>query len=395
MLFLSCIQPKQGSLLPRSLGSLVRSPSHRVSCLYQSLYRKIGYAPQTNAYRVAKTTYIPIMVRRKAYTKVEKTGQVRPDHVKGMGDVVFKGFQCLNPECEEFIFVRKEDISEFFEIFCPRCDQLHRYGEETQFYNYKLINTSENSVLNEGTFSVLHDDYIDESTEFKYCIICCTLKPLNHFDRHSARKSHRQGECRLCKAIYNEIKNPTRTTDQHREAAQKRRLYMELTGGEKIDSSMIYKRFSYRCFKCGVDLSQDVNAKSIQHSGNLDHTLPAKFLWPLTNQNATLLCQRHNGEKAEKWPSEFYTDQEIRRLVTLTGIPYETMVGAPHYNPEAINRLQDPEFVDALLTKYAAYMEEMITVRNRILTSTGFDMFRASTDLSKTWIGKADQKLIK
>ncbi|MGH7620958.1 MAG: hypothetical protein ACREMU_01330 [Gemmatimonadaceae bacterium] len=45
------------------------------------------------------------MVRRKAYTKVEKRGQVRPEYVQGMGDVVFKGFQCLAPECHEFIFV--------------------------------------------------------------------------------------------------------------------------------------------------------------------------------------------------------------------------------------------------------------------------------------------------
>ena len=27
-----------------------------------------------------------------------------------MGDVVFKGFQCLNSECLEFIFVRKGEI---------------------------------------------------------------------------------------------------------------------------------------------------------------------------------------------------------------------------------------------------------------------------------------------
>lgn len=331
------------------------------------------------------------MARRKAYTRVYKDNQIRADHVKRMGDVVFKGFQCMNPECEEFIFVRKDDVSEFFEILCPTCEFMHKYGDETKFYDYELRDLRDESVIRKGAFTILHDDYVDEAEEFKYCIICNTIKPLAFFDRHGSRKSKRQGECRLCKAVYNELKNPTRTTDQHREAAQKRRLYMELTGGDKIDSKHIYERFGYKCFKCGEDLSQDIQEKSVQRGGNLDHTLPAMYLWPLTNDNATLLCQRHNGEKAQKWPSEFYTDQELRRLVTLTGIPYETLTGQPHYNPDAIATLRDPEFVDALLAKYAAYMGEMITIRNRILEATGLDMFAASKSLSKSWIERADK----
>lgn len=310
-----------------------------------------------------------------------------------MGDVVFKGLQCLHPECKQFIFVRKDEISEYFEITCPACGHLHKFGEEAKFFDYQLMNTEENSLIEEGEFSILHDDYVDEAKEFKYCIICYTLKPLEYFDRHSARKSQHQGECRLCKAVYNKLKNPTRTADQHREAAQKRRLYMDLTNGDKIESKEIYERFGFKCFKCGEDLSQDIQTKSVQRGGNLDHTLPAKFLWPMTNYNATLLCRQHNGEKAEKWPSEFYSDQEIKRLVTLTGIPYETMVSEPHYNPDAIERLHDPEFVDMLIAKYAAYMEEVILIRNRIVTATGFDMFSVSRTLSKAWIEEADRKL--
>ena len=168
---------------------------------------------------------------------------------------------------------------------------------------------------------------------------------------------------------------------------------MDLTESNKINSKEIYERFGYKCFKCGEDLSQDIQVKSVQRGGNLDHTLPAKFLWPFTNHNATLLCQRHNGEKAEKWPSEFYTDQEIKRLVTLTGISYDTMTGEPHYNPDAIERLHDPEFVDTLLAKYAASMDEMINIRNRILNATGFDMFGVSKTLSKAWTVKANTRL--
>lgn len=331
------------------------------------------------------------MARRKLYTKVEKANQVRPDHVKGMGDIVFKGFQCLRAECQEFIFVRKDEISEFFEFHCPSCNHAHKFGEDAKFYDYKLLHTEKKTVLREGEFSILHDKYVNEAEEFKYCIVCCTLKPLDLFDKHSARRSKRQGECRLCKSVYNDIKNPTRTTDQHREAAQKRRLYMDLTGGEKIDSSQIYERFNYKCFKCEKDLSQDILSNSAQH-GNLDHTLPAKLLWPLTNQNATLLCQRHNGEKAEKWPSEFYSEQELKRLVKLTGIPYATLISEPYYNPDAIEKLHDREFVNFLLEKYAAYMDEMIIIRNKILSATGFDMFSMSNNLSKTWVDLADKE---
>ena len=310
-----------------------------------------------------------------------------------MGDVVFKGFQCLSPECTQYIFVRKSDISEFFEIPCAACGHVHKYGDESAFYDYQLLDLRDDSTLSQGRFSILHDDYINEATEFKYCIVCCTLKPLPLFDRHAARRSQRQGECRLCKAAYNSLKNPTRTVDQHREAAQKRRLYMDLAEAPKIDSRRIYKRFNYRCFKCGQDLSHDIQAQSATRGGNLDHTLPAKFLWPLTTENATLLCQGHNREKAEQWPSTFYTDQELKDLVMLTGITYATLTAAPHYNPVAIDKLNDPDFVDRLLAKYAAYMNEMITIRNRILTAEGFDMFAVSRNLSQTWIEKADQEL--
>jgi hypothetical protein len=56
------------------------------------------------------------MPRRKPYTKVVKTNQIRAEHVRGMGDIVFKGLQCLNSECQEFIFIRKDEIGDDFEL---------------------------------------------------------------------------------------------------------------------------------------------------------------------------------------------------------------------------------------------------------------------------------------
>lgn len=119
------------------------------------------------------------MPRRKPYTKVVKTHQIRAEHVQGMGDVVFKGFQCLTSECQEFIFVRKDEIHDGFEFTCPTCETVMLSGDETQFYEYKLVDERDNSTTEEGTFAILHDNYIEEAREYKYCIICNTIKPLD------------------------------------------------------------------------------------------------------------------------------------------------------------------------------------------------------------------------
>ena len=164
-------------------------------------------------------------------------------------------------------------------------------------------------------------------------------------------------------------------------------MYLDLSASTKINSEEIYKRFDYRCFKCGRDLRK-VDTKERP----LDHTLPAVFLWPLTTENATLLCREHNGEKSGNWPSAYYSANELKTLAVLTGIPYETLAGPPHYNPEAIERLKIPEQVDQLLTKYAAYIEEIIKLRNRVLEREEVDFFEYSTTISPAWVRQADQE---
>lgn len=326
------------------------------------------------------------MARREAYTEVTKINQVRAAHVKDMGDVVFKVFQCFNPDCQEIIAVREDSLGDPLEVVCPKCSYIHRSGDAQKFYDYELVNKKLGVVVETGAFEILIDDYIDEASQFKYCIICNTLKPLDSFHRHAPRKSGRQGECRLCKTVYNGLKNQTRITDQHREAAQKRRLYVDITGPSKIDSGQIRKRFDNKCFKCGCDLS---NPKD----GHLDHTLPVSLLWPLTTDNATLLCGRHNGEKSGKWPSEYYSDKELRELSIRTGVDYKILCGPPHINPVAIGALGNKVFVDQLLAKYAAYIEEIIRVRNRIIRMNGFDFFSVTPSISPTIVDHANSML--
>lgn len=306
-----------------------------------------------------------------------------------MGDVVWRSFQCLDPRCTHQIVVREDEVSGDFQIRCDTCGFVHQAGEAEKLFDYELIDTRDGSEIEAGPFEILHDDYVGEAARLKYCVLCGALKPLALFDRHSARASGRQGECNLCKQVYNGIKNQTRIAEQHREASQKRRLYTQFETG-KLDIEAIYRRFEGRCFKCHEDLSADLVDRAAAKVGNLDHTLPVFFLWPLTVDNATLLCRVHNGEKAEKWPGAFYTDAELRRLATLTGIPYRDLTGEPFFNPEALDRLRAPAFVEALFEKFARYPEELLRLRNRIIEATGYDFLTASPRISRSWREKAD-----
>ncbi len=334
------------------------------------------------------------MPRRSPYSKVNKTNQIRADHVNRMGDVVFKGFQCLNPFCKEYIFVREDEIGEDFCIICPACGYEHKLGGETKFYDYSMdVNDDEGKPISvsTGSFTIYHDDYVAEAKQYKYCIICNALKPIELFAKHGSRKSGHQGECTLCKNAYNEIKNGTRLSDQHREAAQKRRLLLDVAGSPKINSREVELRYDKKCFCCGKDLSDITDNKEKP----LDHTLPVFYLWPLTTENATLLCKNCNGEKSGIWPSKFrkYTDTHLRRLAILTGYDYSLLAGEPQYNPQAIEDLHNPEKVEALLVKYAAYMTEVIKLRNRIFTDTGFDFFSVSETISEVYIRQANELL--
>jgi hypothetical protein len=308
-----------------------------------------------------------------------------------MGDRAFRGFQCLNKSCTNFLFVDTDSVLTDFEITCDKCGFCHKAGEVTALYSYELLDERDGKIIEAGSFEILHDDYVLEAEEFKYCIICGALKPLNMFGLHSARVTGRQGECRICKQVYNTIKNQTRLVEQHREASQKRRLYTYFEDPTKLDIAAIYDRFECRCFKCGIDLSSDLSGGSSAKLGNLDHTLPVYYLWPLTTNNATLLCRNHNGAKAEKWPGVFYSKQELRRLSALTGVDYRLMEADPTFNPEAIAKLQESDFVESLFLKFARYPDELLRLRNRVLDSTGHDFLDIGANVSADWKDKADQ----
>jgi hypothetical protein len=107
--------------------------------------------------------------------------------------------------------------------------------------------------------------------------------------------------------------------------------------------------------------------------------------------NATLLCEKDNGTKSGKWPSEYYTAEELKRLAVLTGIAHELLAGPPQVNPGALAQLKRKEFVDQMLAKYARYIDEIIKLRNRILRQAGFDFFSVTESISQAIVRRADE----
>lgn len=322
------------------------------------------------------------MVRRETRIRLEKTDRQRSTRSAGRSDVEYRAFECPAPECGNFIVIRASELSAAsYSFSCAQCGEKYGTGDVVKLFDWTL--TEEGLRIDQGTFELDIDDYVKESASYKYCILCNTLKPFEAFGLHRTRKTGRQSECRECKTRYNHIKNSTRTQDQHRESAERRRIYVELGGTTHFDQQIVRRRFDNKCFQCGVDVADEGKAQ-------FDHTLPVLFLWPMTSENATLLCGPDNGAKGARWPSEVYSERKLRELSVLTGYPYDLLAGLPSFNPGAIAALQDASKVQNLLTRHAHYRGNVLVLRNRILEAEGYDFFEAVPSLSQDWKTAAD-----
>ena len=123
-------------------------------------------------------------------------------------------------------------------------------------------------------------------------------------------------ECRSCKGAINAVLNPKRSKEQLHESAVRRRIADLFLEGENetIDLQDLFNRFEHKCFKTKIPL--DINDRS---SWAVDHILPSKYLYPLTKENAALLSKNANENKRDKWPSKFYTNNELIELAKITG----------------------------------------------------------------------------
>jgi hypothetical protein len=324
------------------------------------------------------------MSRRPPYSRVEKSGQHRPEHVKGQGDVVYRRFECFNPICTATQRVIDADCGPGFSFECATCGYVLYDGGSEALFDYKLVEVDSGEEVAAGSFAPGHRDYLDQSERAKYCLNCYSLLPLKAFDRHGSRVSGRQGECRMCKRLYNDLKNWTRLPEQHREAADNRRMFRELSGETRLREPMakLLERFGGRCFACGRALRATSGGEDGYY---LDHTLPVSYLWPL-DFGPTVLCRTCNGNKGDRWPSAYYdSDAKLRELSTLTGIPYATLTAEPKFNPEQLERLKAD--ADDVITRWVRYPDRLLALRNRILERAGVDVFADASPQARAAIG--------
>jgi len=137
-----------------------------------------------------------------------------------------------------------------------------------------------------------------------------------------------QLECRSCKKFYvNAPLNPMRDSTQHREDSLRRRA-LEVLVDKLLDREWIYhafrlkegrefdvyiwEKFGKKCFKCGRKLQSP-------NEMHIDHTMPLAMLWPL-DETATCLCSTCNSQKRDKFPVDFYSENELRKLAKITGL---------------------------------------------------------------------------
>lgn len=156
-----------------------------------------------------------------------------------------------------------------------------------------------------------------------------------------------QLECRFCKKFeVNGALNPQRTAGQMKEDGARRRHFELLleylfNGSPQLRyknkygrdlATDIWEKFDKKCFKCGKKVFIDSN--NPEGSYNLDHTRPLALLWAL-DETATCLCKGCNSAKRDRSPSDFYTDEELKKLSKITGISYRDLKD-PQPNVDAL-----------------------------------------------------------
>jgi hypothetical protein len=236
---------------------------------------------------------------------------------------VWVGFICLN--CKELnnIDIGKDLIDpdvafETCEWECSKCNYVHSKDSDLPFEHWGEDFTVSESIKAQRFWQAFFRIATENPEAYwKQCNACGRVLPFNAFSKHSGWGSlERQMECRSCKGAVNAVLNPKRTKQQLHESSVRRRIADLLVEGEneKIDISDLFKRFGGKCFKTGIKL--DIRNRITYE---IDHILPSKWLYPLKMENACLLSSNANANKKGKWPSEFYTNNELIELAKITG----------------------------------------------------------------------------
>lgn len=236
---------------------------------------------------------------------------------------VWVGFVCL--KCRELttidIGAKLIDPQSAFETAswpCQKCGHVHSKDSDLPFKDWPPEFTNHKSLKAErfwlGFFRIATEH---PESYWKQCNACGRVLPFNAFSKHSGWGAlERQMECRSCKGAINAVLNIVRTRQQLHEASAKRRVADLLLEGENqpLDLKDLFHRFAAKCFKCAKIL--DFKKRG---SWAVDHILPSKFLYSLTRENAALLCPGCNNGKHDRWPSQYYSNNELIELSRITG----------------------------------------------------------------------------
>lgn len=210
---------------------------------------------------------------------------------------------------------------------CEKCRYIHSKDSPLPFKNWPAAHTVKQSLQARrfwlGFFRTC-TEY--PSSYWKQCNACERILPFAAFSRHKGWGAlELQMECRGCKGAINAILNPLRTAQQLHESAVRRRVADLLLQGMNtpVDIDALFARFNSKCFKCEKRLDQ-----KDRRTWEIDHILPSRYLFPLKRENAALLCLGCNNSKHGRWPSEFYTNNELIELSRITGADLSLLASA-------------------------------------------------------------------
>jgi 5-methylcytosine-specific restriction endonuclease McrA len=233
---------------------------------------------------------------------------------------------------------------------CEKCGFVHSKDTDLPFKSWPPEFTDHKSVRAErfwlGFFRIATEH---PESYWKQCNACGRVLPFAAFSKHSGwGELERQMECRSCKGAINAVLNIKRTKQQLHEASAKRRVADLLLEGENspLDLEDLFRRFESKCFKCPKVLNFED-----RRTWAVDHILPSKFLYPLTRENAALLCADCNNGKHDRWPRLYYSNNELIELSRITGADLDLLTSAK----PVVNVNVD---VDACVSRYMKVREK-------------------------------------
>jgi hypothetical protein len=258
------------------------------------------------------------MTRRKT---VNKTGILRIEGIPYHDAwVAYKCLMCkeMNYVSTGYQLLNPREAIENAVWKCAQCGFIHSKETDLPFENWEeeYNNSDSATALRfwEGFFRIATEH---PESYWKQCNVCSRILPFHAFSKHSGwGPLEKQMECRSCKGAINAILNPKRSKEQLHESAVRRRIADLFLEGENqsVDFQELFDRFGGRCFKTKVPL--DIGKRD---TWSIDHILPSKYLYPLSLENAALLSKNANENKRDKWPSKFYTNNELMELARITG----------------------------------------------------------------------------